>query len=139
MKAELEARLASLTTAEVPLSDSKAAYVNDVTQTDVRPINGTWTTPMDTFPASLASIDNQPSMAAPFVSIEAGTPGMFQSFDFSNLLMLPNKWPKNLPSPGESGVVSGGAHLKIFEANQPSYLRAPVCNLQWLPSTCTLG
>ena len=33
------------------------------------------------------------------VSIEAGAPGQFQSFDFSNLLMLPAKWPKNLPSP----------------------------------------
>lgn len=57
---------------------------------------------MQAFPASLVSIDAQASVAAPILSIEAGEPGMFQSFDFSNLLMLPNKWPRNLPSPGES-------------------------------------
>lgn len=33
------------------------------------------------------------------MSIEAGQAGQFQSFDFSNLLMMPMNWPKNLPSP----------------------------------------
>lgn len=85
------------------MNSSKAAYVHDLPTADIKPIaNGTWTTPMNAFPASLASIDSEPSMAAPFVSIEAGAPGVFQSFDFSNLLVLPNNWPKNLPSPGES-------------------------------------
>lgn len=40
-----------------------------------------------------------PSDTLPFVSIEAGEAGQFQSFDFSNLLMMPMNWPKNLPSP----------------------------------------
>lgn len=54
---------------------------------------------MSTFAVPQPQIDYTPSVQPPMVSIEAGQPGTFQSFDFSNLLMLPSKWPKNLPSP----------------------------------------
>jgi hypothetical protein len=104
--AELEARLAELSTKDSHpngMNGSKSASPDIIQTIDTKALDGTGTyvTPMQAFPVSLASIDTQPSMAAPFVSIEAGAPGMFQSFDFSNLLLLPNKWPRNLPSPGE--------------------------------------
>lgn len=54
---------------------------------------------MNMFSVPPPQTENAPSMQPPLVSIETGEPGQYQSFDFSNLLMLPAKWPKNLPSP----------------------------------------
>ncbi|BEI81130.1 hypothetical protein CcaverHIS002_0202900 [Cutaneotrichosporon cavernicola] len=103
--AELEARLADLSTNEIipngSLNRSKSESPENIPMIDTKVLNGNaaWTIPMQAFPASLAGFDSQPSTAAPILSIEAGEPGLFQSFDFSNLLMLPNNWPRNLPSP----------------------------------------
>ncbi|EKC99114.1 hypothetical protein A1Q2_06518 [Trichosporon asahii var. asahii CBS 8904] len=61
--------------------------------------NSRWGEPLSNFQIPAPQINGVPSDTLPFVSIEAGEAGQFQSFDFSNLLMMPMNWPKNLPSP----------------------------------------
>ncbi|GMK56536.1 hypothetical protein CspeluHIS016_0303760 [Cutaneotrichosporon spelunceum] len=102
--AELEARLADLTTSGAHpngADSSNSASLDNIPIINSKVLNGNtaWSIPMQAFPASLASLDDQPSNRAPMLSIEAGQPGLFQSFDFSNLLLLPNNWPKSMPSP----------------------------------------
>jgi hypothetical protein len=72
---------------------------NNGTTTNNNNNTNSWEMPMNMFPVPPPQADIYPSMQPPMVSIEAGAPGQFQSFDFSNLLMLPAKWPRNLPSP----------------------------------------
>ncbi|CAK9783182.1 hypothetical protein CC85DRAFT_287591 [Cutaneotrichosporon oleaginosum] len=104
--AELEARLAELTTHDTQQSSangSKSASPDAIPTIDTKGSsfnNFNWNAgATHAFSASFVGMDAQSSIAPAFLSIEASEAAAFQSFDFSNLLMLPNNWPRNLPSP----------------------------------------
>jgi hypothetical protein len=112
--AELEARIAALTTDGYPrsvpahISPASSGSGSGASPDSIglgaakRParLPEGWDLPMNAFPIQTQPIIvSEPSAVPPLVTIEAGAPGQFQAFDFSNLLMLPAKWPKNLPSP----------------------------------------
>lgn len=99
--AELEARIAALTTNDTAATGQKQFPTPESSIagfTSTNPTNN-WNMPMNAFPVPPPTLNSEPSYDAPFLSVETGAPGQFQSFDFSNLLIMPNHWPKNLPSP----------------------------------------
>ncbi|TXT08720.1 hypothetical protein VHUM_02848 [Vanrija humicola] len=102
--AELEARIAALTTdpaPSVPLAAQASLYSGIGNKPGVtldknafNPI-AIGTSPIINGP----EVGRNGQVPPPVLHIETGEPGNYQTFDFSNLLVLPANWPKNLPSP----------------------------------------
>ncbi|KAL1406004.1 hypothetical protein Q8F55_007687 [Vanrija albida] len=101
--AELEARIAALTTEAVPPVPpvTQAAIYSGMKSGVTMDKNGLINpVAMGTSTSNIGPhADKNGSIPPPVLHIETGEPGHYQTFDFSNLLLLPSNWPKNLPSP----------------------------------------